>query len=85
MGAKEWKDRYVTVVGETGWREQAACRDALHLFFDVDTTDAKELCRGCPVARQCLRFALDNDCRTGVWGGLNENERKALKRKGAVA
>lgn len=81
MGAREWKDRYVTVVGDATWRASAACRDALHLFFGAGTADAKDLCRRCPVTAQCLRFALDNNCSEGVWGGLNPSERKELKRR----
>lgn len=77
MGAREWKDRYTTVVGDFGWQERAACRGAL----SAPPLDEKSLCRRCPVTSECLRFALDNGCNTGVWGGLDENERKALKRR----
>lgn len=41
---------------------------------------AKKTCAGCPVRSDCLQFALDNDERHGIWGGLSERERRRLKR-----
>ncbi len=72
------------------WRERAACRDEdPDLFFPIGATgpalvqieDAKAVCRGCPVRDECLRWALENGQDTGVWGGLGEAERRALKRR----
>lgn len=54
-------------------------------FEDHDT--AKEYCNGevdgtvCPIRQQCLEFALVNNCREGVWGGMGESARKALRRR----
>jgi len=81
VGAKGWRERYATVVGDTTWQESAACRGSLQLFFDDDTAQAKSVCRGCTVRAKCLDFALANDCRAGVWGGLDADERRALKRR----
>ena len=33
----------------------------------------------------CLRWALDTGQDAGVWGGLSEDERRALKRRNARA
>ncbi|MFD3654603.1 WhiB family transcriptional regulator [Streptomyces sp. NPDC058620] len=73
------------------WRASAACQNAdPDLFFPVGTgapaliqaEEAKEVCRGCPVREACLRWAMDDSRQlTGVWGGLNEDERRALKRR----
>ncbi|MGW2283056.1 WhiB family transcriptional regulator [Streptomyces sp. NPDC001770] len=72
------------------WRTRAACREEdPDLFFPIGSTgpalvqteDAKAVCRTCPVREQCLRWALDNNQDTGVWGGLAEDERRALKRR----
>ncbi|MER7905781.1 WhiB family transcriptional regulator, partial [Streptomyces sp. NPDC095614] len=30
---------------------------------------------------QCLDWALENGQDSGVWGGMDENERRALKRR----
>lgn len=55
-------------------------------FFE-DHPVAREFCNGtadgvvCPIREQCLRFALVNNCREGVWGGMGEASRKALRRR----
>ncbi|MFB6530653.1 MULTISPECIES: WhiB family transcriptional regulator [unclassified Streptomyces] len=73
------------------WRASAACQDVdPDLFFPVGTgapalvqaEEAKDICRGCPVREACLDWAMDDSRQvTGVWGGLDENERRALKRR----
>ncbi|MEV7402979.1 WhiB family transcriptional regulator [Streptomyces sp. NPDC091267] len=72
------------------WREHAECRNEdPDLFFPIGSTgpalvqteDAKAVCRGCPVREECLQWALENGQDTGVWGGLGEAERRALKRR----
>ncbi|MFE7245880.1 WhiB family transcriptional regulator [Streptomyces sp. NPDC057580] len=72
------------------WRMHAACRDEdPDLFFPIGSTgpalvqtdEAKEVCRGCPVREQCLEWAMENGQDSGVWGGLGEAERRALKRR----
>ncbi|MFF7178323.1 WhiB family transcriptional regulator [Streptomyces sp. NPDC008121] len=73
------------------WRASAACRNVdPDLFFPVGTgapaliqaEEAKEICRGCPVRQECLEWAMDDSRQViGVWGGLREDERKALKRR----
>jgi hypothetical protein len=40
---------------------------------------AKRVCRSCDVRRQCLEYALENDERFGIWGGLSERERRRIK------
>lgn len=76
------------------WRDRAACLDEdPELFFPIGNTgpalqqieDAKAICRTCPVIDECLKFALENGQDAGVWGGLSEDERRALKRRAARA
>lgn len=78
------------------WRFQARCAEPQYdseLWFPVGTTgpaeeqieDAKAECRRCDVIEECLRYALDNGLEHGVWGGLSEDERRALKRRGQRA
>ncbi|WP_369021270.1 WhiB family transcriptional regulator [Streptomyces californicus] len=72
------------------WRLHAACREEdPDLFFPIGTTgpavvqaeEAKAVCRTCPVQAACLEWALENRQDSGIWGGLSENERRALKRR----
>lgn len=71
------------------WRQNAACLDEdPELFFPDGTTGAafdqiqraKAVCRRCPVVRECLQWALDHNQEAGVWGGLNEEERRNIRR-----
>jgi WhiB family redox-sensing transcriptional regulator len=41
---------------------------------------AARLCAGCPVRRECLEFELRTagEDTAGVWGGLSEDDRRAL-------
>jgi WhiB family redox-sensing transcriptional regulator len=73
------------------WQAAAACRDAdPELFFpDGDTRfaraqvkTAKLICRGCPVSTTCLSWALASGQQAGIWGGLTEDERHRLHRRG---
>ena len=76
---------------EADWRQQANCRNVKDpdLFFPVGTTGpaldqiqlAKAVCRNCPVRTQCLEWAMDTHQDCGVWGGLSEDERKALAKR----
>lgn len=66
------------------WYERALCPqtdpDAFFPEKGGSTREAKRICLGCPVRDQCLKWALDNDERFGIWGGLSERERRRLKR-----
>jgi len=39
---------------------------------------AKEICVSCSVRKECLEYALRIKEPHGIWGGLNESERKNL-------
>ncbi|MDR2974749.1 MAG: WhiB family transcriptional regulator [Propionibacteriaceae bacterium] len=45
------------------------------------TREAKAVCVHCEVRQECLEYALNNDERYGIWGGLSERERRKLKRQ----
>jgi WhiB family redox-sensing transcriptional regulator len=47
-----------------------------HGLADADP-DALVMCRLCPVAAECLQYALDNG-ESGVWGGTTDKEREAM-------
>ena len=76
------------------WRDRAACLGVdPELFFPIGNTgpalmqieEAKAVCRRCPVVDTCLAWALESGQDAGVWGGLSEDERRALKRRNARA
>lgn len=50
---------------------------------DLQRAEAKDLCYTCPVASACLTWALESGQEYGVWGGMTEGERRALKRRKA--
>jgi WhiB family redox-sensing transcriptional regulator len=72
------------------WRDRAACLgENPELFFPDGNTrpallqleQAKGVCRRCEVAQTCLEWAIESGQDTGVWGGVSEEERRALKRR----
>jgi WhiB family redox-sensing transcriptional regulator len=67
------------------WQEQALCAETdPEAFFPEkggSTREAKKICTGCEVRAQCLEYALANDERFGIWGGLSERERRRLRRR----
>jgi WhiB family redox-sensing transcriptional regulator len=71
------------------WRALAACSGYPNsLFFpandgaeDTAVEKAKSVCQVCPVADECLGYALETNQRSGIWGGTTEKERKSLRRK----
>jgi WhiB family redox-sensing transcriptional regulator len=85
--------RFRTMVArfdDDSWRSFAACRDVdPDLFFPSGTTGgalaqtdaARAVCAGCPVRIACLTFAVATNQEFGVWGGCDEEQRRALRRK----
>jgi hypothetical protein len=71
------------------WARDAACKDlepeeADALFFPErggKGNAGRALCRRCPVAAQCLEFALTEGEAFGIWGGTSERERRVLRRE----
>ena len=72
------------------WQRSAACRGEHAVNFFPPThferkdlrlareRVAKAICRTCPVAAECLEYAISSREPHGVWGGLNEVERRQL-------
>jgi len=57
------------------------------LFYAEDEQAVRQavaLCQSCPVMKQCLDYALDNE-EFGVWGGATESERSRLRTKPLVS
>jgi hypothetical protein len=52
--------------------EQAACQHRTDLdWFDLDCYlhACLEVCVTCPVADECLYYAITHELDTGIWGG----------------
>lgn len=66
------------------WYSDGLCKDyPTKMWYQFDTEKdraAKRICNKCPVQAECLQYALANH-ETGVWGGLNDLDRKRLVKK----
>ncbi len=77
---------------EYGWQWRAACRGHdPSLFFPPNEPESREqreererrakaVCAECPVRIECLEYAIRIREPYGIWGGLNELERRLLIR-----
>lgn len=77
------------------WMTRAACRgypldwwfpnklwgDQERKFERAETMVAKAFCEACPVAVECLAWAIRNKDQDGIFGGLDPKERRSLVRK----
>lgn len=67
------------------WQSDSLCAQTdPEAFFPEkggSTRDAKKICTSCEVRTQCLQYALANDERFGIWGGLSERERRKLRKR----
>jgi WhiB family redox-sensing transcriptional regulator len=74
------------LLDETG---ETPCMSAPDLFFPPDEETlgnsrvvyAKQLCGLCPLRLQCLEYAIDNNEKHGIWGGLTRYERNKISRR----
>ena len=81
---------------EPTWRVDAQCRskNAVHFFApshferkeekDARESQARALCRACPVLDDCREYSLAVQEPHGIWGGMNELERRRTLRKRAA-
>jgi WhiB family transcriptional regulator, redox-sensing transcriptional regulator len=72
------------------WQVKAACRGPQSAIFfppshferkdekEERETQAKSICATCSVRQACLDYAIRIREPHGIWGGLNELERKQL-------
>ena len=80
----------MSVQVEELWQVRASCRGPQAVIFFPPTNferkeekearenRAKSICASCPVRKPCLEYALGIREPHGIWGGLNEAERKQL-------
>jgi len=76
------------VLAPRDWRTLAACQytDPDLFFIDggslfeaaaIASDQARRVCLGCPVRRECLAYALAAGEPHGTWGGLSERQLRA--------
>lgn len=75
---------------DASWQVRGACRGPqASVFFPPSTFErkdekverearAKDICNTCPVRQPCLDYAIQIREPHGIWGGMNENERKQI-------
>lgn len=70
------------IVDDEPWMDDALCPQVDgDLFFPEkggSTREAKKICGMCPVAAECLDYALAHGERFGIWGGVSERDRRRL-------
>jgi WhiB family transcriptional regulator, redox-sensing transcriptional regulator len=65
------------------WMDQGLCANPYanpeDWFPDPSLPDliAEAACHGCPVAAECLTWALEQGIAHGTWGGVSETRRDA--------
>ncbi|OIJ66381.1 WhiB family transcriptional regulator [Streptomyces mangrovisoli] len=74
---------------ELSWQQEALCAQTGADFFFPEpgssVREAKRICGMCAIRTACLDYALANDERFGVWGGLSEKERLDIRRSRALS
>jgi WhiB family transcriptional regulator, redox-sensing transcriptional regulator len=79
------RDQVAAFPPELEWQERALCAQTdPEAFFPEkggSTREAKRVCLSCEVRVECLEYALSNDERFGIWGGLSERERRRVKKR----
>lgn len=74
-----------TLTRPQDWRADTPCKadpDAMFPGTNKHEIDrAKSFCHACPVTQQCLQWALETGEEYGVYGGLTEQERRAMRRR----
>lgn len=73
-------------IADHSWHSRGACHGmaparADKLFFHTvrdrrAIAEAKRTCAVCPVKKDCFNYAIDNEVRYGIWGGLTDKERQ---------
>lgn len=89
-----WPDAIVQPIApvlpelDRSWVAQAACRGTETAMFYPERGELNsgpiEICRACHVRRDCLRYALLNNEKIGIWGGKSEKQRRVMRRLIAI-
>lgn len=73
---------------EMEWQVKGICRNIDPEFFFPEgrakanqAKIAKRICLDCPILQECRDWALTRGEQFGVWGGLSDNDRRAIWKK----
>lgn len=80
-----------SLFSDTHWSDAKCAGPNITVLFYPERSNgevqrAKRCCTGqdgkgtCPVLASCMRYALENDERFGVWAGTSERERRKLRK-----
>lgn len=72
--------------GKNSWKLQGRCRvskypDRWYSNNRSEQLEAKRICSGCEVKERCLEEALAKGDIWGVWGGMNQSDRREVIRE----
>lgn len=79
--------RDAELLADEEWMLTAACRGVDPDTFyptpsdDVRADQAKRICSVCTHRPRCLEYALHYRIDHGIWGGMDEKERRAFVRR----
>lgn len=80
----DYSNLNATSPADLEWQDSALCAqtdpEAFYPEKGGSTREAKRVCQACDVRSECLDYAIANNERFGIWGGLSEGERMALKK-----
>lgn len=71
--AERWQDALCAQIGGDLWLPEKS----EHQVSEA----AKKVCARCPIAEQCLAYALEHELtrdHTGIWGGTNGRTRQRM-------
>lgn len=85
MDNSAWDEIWALKDADHSWHTEALCRGSSPelFFFEAGQSKKKnhvveQYCNYCPAKQRCLDYALNNDIRFGVWGGLTPAERNRI-------
>jgi WhiB family redox-sensing transcriptional regulator len=79
-------------IHEYNWMDFAACKGQTHMMFPKEHKDityiqpARAICAECPVAKDCLEYALEFPPADmhGVWAGMTSRQLAAEQKKRGI-
>lgn len=74
---ERWQE-FAACAGDAGVNFYPPMRPEKKVVRQAREARAKAVCARCHVRRDCLQYAVDNNERYGIWGGLTDVERRPL-------